>query len=126
MANLTAGVLGRKLAPDSGTTVLAEYADQFYAGTPAAVTRSLGKGTVTYIGVDSLNGDLEADLLRGVFKRAGVTVALADGFFVDWRDGFWVATNFSAQDQPAPIPANAKILIGSRDVPTAGVTVWQE
>jgi beta-galactosidase len=45
---------------------------------------------------------------------------------VDWRDGFWVATNFTEKNQPAPIPRNAKILIGTADVPTAGVTVWQE
>ena len=106
---------------------LATHADQFYAGKPAAVTRKLGKGTVTYIGVDSTDGDLEAQLIRDVFTRAGVPVEnLADGFLVDWRDGFWVATNFTEKNQPAPIPPGAKILIGSRDVPTAGVTVWQE
>jgi len=45
---------------------------------------------------------------------------------VDWRDGFWVATNFTEKTQRAPIPSGAKVLIGSRNVPTAGVTVWQE
>ncbi len=120
-------VWGDQLAPNSGTTVLAEYADQFYAGKPAAVTRSLGKGTVTYIGVESFSGELETDLLRGVFKTAGVKTAVyADQFFVDWRDGFWIATNFSSQDQPAPIPGNAKILIGTKTVPPGGVAVWTE
>ena len=115
------------LEPETGTTVVATHADQFYAGKPAAVTRKLGKGTVTYIGVDSTNGDLEAQLIRDVFTRASVPVEnFADGFLVDWRDGFWVATNFTEKNQPAPVPANAKILIGSADVPTAGVTVWQE
>lgn len=115
------------LEPDPGTTVVATHADQFYAGKPAAVTRKLGKGTVTYIGVDSTSGDLEAQLIRDVFTRANVPVEnFADGFLVDWRDGFWVATNFTEKNQPAPIPASAKILIGSADVPTAGVTVWQE
>ena len=56
------------LEPNAGTTVVATYADQFYAGKPAAVTRKLGKGTVTYIGVDSTNGDLEAQLIREVFS----------------------------------------------------------
>ena len=115
------------LEPDAGTTVVATHADQFYAGKPAAVTRKLGKGTVTYIGVDSTNGDLEAQLIRDVFTRANVPVEnFADGFLVDWRDGFWVATNFTEKNQQAPIPPGAKILIGSADVPTAGVTVWQE
>ena len=93
----------------------------------AAVTRKLGQGTVTYIGVDSQTGELEARLIRGVFERAKVPVEdFANGFLVDWRDGFWVATNFTEKNQRAPIPRNAKILIGSADVPTAGVTVWQE
>ncbi len=60
-------------------------------------------------------------------SRAGVPVEnFADGFLVDWRDGFWVATNFTEKNQQAPIPPNAKILVGTRDVPTAGVTVWQD
>ena len=118
---------GEILEPSSGTSVIAEHADQFYAGKPAAVTRKLGQGTVTYIGVDSESGELEAQLVRGVFQRAGVAVeSLADGFLVDWRDGFWVATNFTEKKQRAPIAKGAKILFGSADVPTAGVTVWEE
>jgi hypothetical protein len=34
-------------------------------------------------------------LIRGVYERAGVKTAnFDDGFVVDWRDGFGVATNF--------------------------------
>ena len=47
------------LDPDPGTEVLASYADQFYAGTAAAVTRRLGKGSVTYVGVETAEGELE-------------------------------------------------------------------
>ncbi|HOB32534.1 MAG TPA: beta-galactosidase, partial [Verrucomicrobiota bacterium] len=76
------------LQPSEGTTPLATYKDQYYAGGIAAVTRKLGRGTVTYVGVDSVDGQFEADLIRGVFERAGVAVEqLADGFIVDWRDG---------------------------------------
>ena len=115
------------LEPQAGTTVLATYADQYYAGGAAAITRKLGRGTVTYIGVDSENGDLEAQLIRDDFQRAGVPVEnFADGFLVDWRDGFWVATNFTDRSQRAPVPKKAKILIGSAEVPIAGVTVWTE
>ena len=118
---------GEILKPREGTTVLAAYTDQFYAGGAAAVTRKLGKGTVTYIGVDSQTGGLEAQLIRDVFQRAGATVEnFADGFLVDWRDGFWIATNFTEKNQRAPVPKSAKLLIGSADVPIAGVTVWQE
>jgi len=115
------------LEPAEGTQTIAKYADQFYAGSPAAVTRSLGRGTVTYIGVDSANGDLEYKLLGDVFTRAGVNVAAYDdGFVVDWRDGFWVATNFTEKNLPAPAPDGAKLLIGTRELPPAGVAVWQQ
>lgn len=118
---------GEVLEPNSGTTALAHYTDQFYAGAVAAVTRKLGRGTVTYIGVDSRSGGLEAQLIGDEFRRAGVAVEnLDDGFLVDWRDGFWIATNFTDKTQRAPIPAGAKVLLGTRDVPTAGVTVWEE
>jgi beta-galactosidase len=118
---------GEVLAPREGTTALAQYADQYYAGGVAAVTHRLGRGDATYIGVDSLNGELEAALIRGVFQRAGVAVEQFDnGFLVDWRDGFWVATNFTGKTQAAPIPAGGDVLIGGREVPTAGVAVWQE
>ncbi len=121
------GVWGESLEPRDGTTQLATYADHFYESNVAAVTRRLGKGTVTYIGVESLSGDLERDLVRGVFDRANVAVQnLPKGFQVEWRDGFWVATNFTGQTQAAPIPAGAKILIGNKAVPPAGVTVWVE
>ena len=117
---------GEVLEPDPSTTALATYADQYYKGGVAAVTRSLGKGTVTYIGVDTDKGDLEEQLMRGVFERAQVPVEhFAEGFYVDWRDGFAVATNFNAEPQKAPIGASDKLLIGTAEVPTAGVTVWQ-
>jgi beta-galactosidase len=118
---------GEILKPRDGTIALASYADQYYAGGSAAVTRKLGKGTVTYLGVDSREGGLEAQLIRGVFQRAGVAVEdLADGLVVDWRDGFWVACNFTEKPQRAPIPSGAKVWFGAAEVPTAGVTVWQE
>ena len=120
------GSWGEILDPNSGTDVLASYADQYYSGRPAAVTRTLGKGTVTYIGVDSLDGELEAALYRDVFQKAGVAVEnYADGFLVDWRDGFWVATNFTDQVQTITPAAGAKLLVGQWQAPIAGVTVWQ-
>jgi beta-galactosidase len=121
------GSWGESLVPAEGTTGLAQYADQYYAKNVAAVTRKLGRGTVTYIGVDSLNGDLEAAMIKGVYQRAAVKVQnFDDGFAVDWRDGFWVATNFTEKQQTIPAPADAKLLVGSRELGPAGVAVWQE
>ena len=121
------GVWGDHLVPRAGTVTLAKYSDQFYAGKPAAVTRRLGKGTVTYVGVESLDGELEFDLLQKVYATAGVkTQALPPQFVVDWRDGFWVATNFSEKQVPIPAAPNTKVLIGTRTLGPAGVAVWQE
>ncbi len=118
---------GEILEPAAGTRVLATYSDQYYAGGVAAVTHQLGRGTVTYIGVDSEGGTLEAQLVRDVLTRAGVPVEnLPAGFCVDFRDGLWIATNFTEKTVAAPVPATAKILIGARDVPIAGVAVWKE
>lgn len=115
------------LAPQAGTHILATYADQYYAGEAAAITRPLGRGSVTYVGADSATGSLEAQLVRGVYERARVAVGdFAEGFLVDWRDGLWIATNSTEKVQRAPIAQGAKILLGQRDVPVAGVTVWQE
>jgi beta-galactosidase len=114
------------LATGEGTQALASYTDHYYAGGVAATTRQLGKGSVTYIGVDSTSGELEAQLVRGEFARAGVAAEnFPDGFTVAFRDGLWIATNFTENSVAAPIPAGAKILLGTASVPIAGVTVWQ-
>jgi beta-galactosidase len=121
------GSWGDIIEPDSGTEVLAQYADQFYAGKAAAITHKLGQGTVTYIGVDTLDGELERALLHRVYQSAGANPAdLAPNFLVDWRDGFWVATNFASQTEPIPAGANAQILVGQRNVEPGGATVWQD
>jgi beta-galactosidase len=115
------------LEPDDGTQVLATYADQFYAGRPAAVTHRVGRGSVTYIGVDTLDGELERALVRQVFEAASVTPAnLEPNFLVDWRDGFWVATNFSSTMQSIPPGQNVQIVVGKREVVPGAATVWME
>jgi beta-galactosidase len=107
--------------------VLATYTDQYYAGGVAAITRKLGKGSVTYVGADSTSGSLEAQIVHGEFARAGVAAEnFPEGFAVDFRDGLWIATNFTEKSVAAPVPAGAKILLGTASVPIAGVTVWQE
>ena len=115
------------LEPDAGTTVVATYADQFYAGKPAAVTRKLGKGTVTYIGVDSTDGDLEAQLIRDVFTRASVPVENLRRRFSGGLARRLLGRHQLHRKEPARADsAGCQNFIGSRDVPTAGVTVWQE
>lgn len=114
------------MEPDTGTEVLVKYADQFYSGRPSAVTHKLGNGTVTYIGVDTLDGELERALLHQVYRSAGAVPANLDpNFVVNWRDGFWVATNFTGKTESIPA-AEAQILVGEREVPPGGATVWMK
>jgi beta-galactosidase len=114
------------LLPKQGTEVLATYADQFYKGKAAAVTRKLGKGTVTYIGVESKDGQLERQILRTVYKRAGVDIEdFPTGVIVEWRDGFYVGVNYTNEVFNLPIPKDSKILVGENPLRSAQVVVWR-
>jgi beta-galactosidase len=45
----------------------------------------------------------------------------------EWRDGFWIAMNYSSTETyEAPVPENAKILVGSRRLKPADVVIWTE
>lgn len=115
------------LEPDTSTNVIARYVDHFYAGRAAATTAKLGKGTVTYIGVESTDGDLEKNLLRSVFTGAGVAIQDFDNqFLVDWRDGFWISTNFTEKEQTAPILDGAIMLVGQQKLKPGEVAIWKD
>ncbi len=115
------------LEPAPGTRVLARLDDHFYKGQPTAVTRELGQGTVTYVGTETVTGDLEKEIVRGVFTGAGVAIEnYPDQLLVDWREGFWIASNFGSVNHPAPLPAGQTPLVGPRDLPPAGVAIWKE
>lgn len=114
------------LLPKQGTEVLATYADQFYKGKAAVVTRKLGKGSVTYIGVESKDGQLEKQILRTVYKRAGVDIEdFPTGVIVEWRDGFYVGVNYTNEAFNLPIPKESKILVGENPLPSAQAVVWK-
>jgi beta-galactosidase len=117
---------GEVLLPGKGVKTLAVYQDQFYKGGAAVVKRSLGKGSVTYIGVDSNDGSFEKAVLAQVYKEAGVGVLdLPPGVVLNWRDGFWVAVNYSSVEAQIPLPKGAEVLIGKATLPPAGVLVWR-
>ena len=114
------------LLPQQGTEVLATYTDQFYKGKAAAVTRKLGKGTVTYIGVESKDGLLEKQILRTIYKRTGVAIEdFPTGVIVEWRDGFYVGVNYTNDAFNLPIPKESKIVVGENPLPSAQVVVWR-
>ena len=106
--------------------MLATYADQFYKGKAAATRRRLGRGEVIYVGVDTMTGEMEADVVRKIYDDAGAHPAnLPADFMIDWRDGFWTASNFSDVVQSAPAAADANFVVGTRSVPPGGTAVWQ-
>ena len=122
----TWGAWGDILEPRAGTEVLATYSDQFYKGSAAATRHKLGKGEVVYVGVDTIDGQFEADLLRKVYEESGAKPAhLPLNLMVDWRGGFWVATNFTDHEQAVPAEPKANFVVGSRSIPPGGVAVWQ-
>jgi beta-galactosidase len=117
---------GEILAPRPGTQVWATYRGDFYSGKPAVIFRRLGKGTVTYVGVDSRNGKLERDVLARLYAVLNIPVMnYPEGVTVEYRDGFGIALNYSAAKYRVPVPATAEILIGDRELATAGVLVWK-
>jgi beta-galactosidase len=118
---------GDLLEADKNTEVLATYDNQFYKGKVAVVKRKIGKGTVTYIGVDTDDSKLEKDILREMYTKAGATTEnYPEGIFVYWRDGFYMAVNYSSTDYTITVPATAKILVGEKTLKPAGVLVWSE
>ena len=105
----------------------AEYADQFYSGKSAVLHKNLGKGSVTYIGIDTDDGKLEKAVLRKVYQEAGATpLDLPDGVVLEWRDGFWVALNYTSEAQVIPVSENARILIGQPNLKPSEVVVWKD
>ena len=118
---------GDLLVADKNTEVLAAYDNQFYKGKAAVVKHQIGKGSVTYIGVDTDDSKLEKDILRDTYTKAGATTEdYPEGIYVYWRDGFYVAVNYSSDNYTMNLPSTAKILIGENILKPAGVLVWSE
>lgn len=115
------------LVADKNTEVLATYDNQFYKGKAAVVKHKIGKGSVTYIGVDTDDSKLEKDILRDIYHETGATTEdYPQGVYVYWRDGFYIALNYSSANYSMNLPASAKILVGEKVLEPAGVLVWSE
>jgi beta-galactosidase len=122
----TWNVWGDILQPLDNTEAWATYADQFYAGKPAVVHCRQGRGTVTYIGVDSKDGRLEKEIVKKLFNKEKIPVdEQLEGVMVNWRDGFWVAVNYSSEKVFINIPAKSQLIFGGKELEPAGVAVWR-
>jgi beta-galactosidase len=117
---------GEILKPKPETKVWGTFQGDFYAGKPAVISRKLGKGTVTYIGIDSNDGLLETEVLKKLYAQLAIPVEnYPEGVSVEYRDGFGIAVNYSDKIYNLKFPANAQILTGKKELSTASVTVWK-
>ncbi len=115
------------LTPAAGTETWATYANQYYAGKAAVTSRTLGKGRVVYVGVDSDDGAVEREVVRRVFRAAGIGIEdYPEGIKVEWRDGFAVAVNYASAPYDIGLPPGAKVVVGDPKLGPAGVCVWVE
>lgn len=115
------------LVTDANTETLATYNNQFYKDKAAVVKRSIGKGSVTYIGVNTDDFKLETAILKKTYNDAGAsTEDYPPGVYVYWRDGFYIAVNYSSENYTMTMPGNATIVIGEASLKPAGVLVWSE
>ncbi len=115
------------MTANEGTEIWGSYADQFYKNSAAVTHRKLGRGTVTYIGVDTDDGKLEKAVMQRIYREANVGIEdLPTGVLLEWRDGFHIALNYTSDTQTINIPASAKIMIGTACLEPAGVAVWTE
>ena len=118
---------GEVITPAEGTEVWARHSDQFYKGSAAVLHRAVGKGSVTYVGIDSDDGRLEKAVLRKLYAGEGLDPVynLPEGVLVEWRDGFFVGLNYTSDRQVLPVPDDAEVLVGEKTVPPAGVCIWK-
>lgn len=117
---------GEILSIAGNSEIWAEYSDEFYAGKPAVTHRKYGKGTVTYIGVDSEEGTLERDILKRVYSDHGIdTMDLPAGVLVEYRNGLGIVLNYTDKPYTFSLPDGAECVIGSEEIPTAGVLVFK-
>jgi beta-galactosidase len=115
------------LEPDKNTEILATYDNQFYKGKTAVVKHMVGKGSVTYIGVSTDDFRLEKDILVRLYTSNGATAEdYPQGVYVYWRDGFYIAVNYSSDEYTMNIPGTSKIYVGEKVLKPAGVLVWSE
>lgn len=117
---------GEILQPGASNEVWATYTNEFYEGKPAVTFRKLGKGSVTYIGVDSSDGVLERQVLDKLYSRLQIEVMnLPYGVTMEYRNGLGIVLNYSDQPYQFALPQGAKVLIGTPDIATAGVLVFK-
>jgi beta-galactosidase len=121
-------IWGTVIQPSAGTEAWGVYGDQFYQGRASVLHRKAGRGSVTYIGAWSDNWDMEHDILRRVYSGVlgPLPFDLPPYVFAHFRQGLWTAVNYTDKVVALPVPQSARVLVGDRNLPPAGVLVWRE
>lgn len=87
--------------------------------------KKLGKGTVTYVGVDSKDGQLEKEVLKKLYAQLGIPcMDLPYGVTLEYRNGMGIVLNYSDRPYTFDVPEDSRILVGNAEIPTAGVLVF--
>lgn len=94
-------IWGEVVTPYTDTQSWAVYDDQFYKGKSATTHHQMGKGSVTFLGAWSDDAEYEYQHLRKLYelKVGALKFDLPEYVFVEWREGVWVAVNYTAQAQ---------------------------
>ena len=116
---------GEVLIPATDAQVWTTYTNEFYEGKPAVTFRKLGKGTITYVGVDSRDGTFEKDLLKKLYAQLNIPVMdLPYGVTLEYRNGMGIVLNYGDKPYTFNLPKGSKVLIGNNEIPTAGVLIF--
>lgn len=116
---------GEIIKPAADAQVWCTYSREFYEGKAAVTFKKLGKGTVTYVGVDSKDGQLEKEVLKKLYAQLGIPcMDLPYGVTLEYRNGMGIVLNYSDRPYTFDVPEGSPILVGSAEIPTAGVLVF--
>lgn len=116
---------GEIIKPAADAQVWCTYSREFYEGKAAVTFKKLGKGTVTYVGVDSKDGQLEKEVLKKLYAQLGIPcMDLPYGVTLEYRNGMGIVLNYSDRPYTFNLPEGSRIQVGSAEIPTAGVLVF--
>lgn len=125
------------LAPSEDVEVVARYTDDYYAGEPAIVARTVGLGKVWYLGALGEGTELAQEVLGRVLSEAGIPVGeRADGVEVVSRPSeagrVWFYMNHRAEPRQVVVEVEGEDLLNggaapkSLTLPAYGVAVIRE
>jgi beta-galactosidase len=69
---------------------------------------------------------LEKDVLKKLYAQINIPVEnYPAGITVEYRDCFGIAVNYSDKTYSLNIPSGTTFLIGTKEIASAGVSVWK-